>query len=321
MLKMETTQQLASSMINSAREAAIIAAVSTLELMGIDFDRNEVESRVRQKFDYTLEDSGVKNNILGKAFTVDQALNGKLGSAIRNRNWMTNSKTVDSLDFDVNKLRMMCSSKGINQKMRVLNACFNVRRDNARSSSIISCNKLMFDKIQRGEVEIDDSLLDGEVKEENRMDVQHDTTDWKSRYEHLNTKYNEMRKQVTQKYDAWVHKARKVNENMVAMQHQVLNLQRQVQELTEQNNKLNLDFKDKVSALTSSLEWYTNSMNLDSEIKQQLIHQISLIDLNNPLSAIDDLEQIIRDLLTDYEHASNMVIGLIHKCGLEYGYE
>lgn len=177
---MESTQQMVSSIINTSFEAAVVAATSTLELMGIQYDYNEIFTRVKSKFDYVMDDSGVKNNLLGKAITIDQALNGKFGSAIRNRNWMTDSKTVAKLDEDVNKLRMTLSSKGIDQKMRVLNACFSVKRIPGKSSSIIKCTRLMKDKIERGEVEVDDSYVD------EKMEI--DTIDWKSRYDQLEKK-------------------------------------------------------------------------------------------------------------------------------------
>nr|AHF49923.1 truncated NSP3 [Rotavirus A] len=190
MLKMESTQQMASSIINTSFEAAVVAATSTLELMGIQYDYNEVYTRVKSKFDYVMDDSGVKNNLLGKAATIDQALNGKFGSAARNRNWMADTRTTARLDEDVNKLRMMLSSKGIDQKMRVLNACFNVKRVPGKSSSIIKCTRLMRDKIERGEVEVDDSFV------EEKMEV--DTIDWKSRYEQLEKRFESLKQRVNE---------------------------------------------------------------------------------------------------------------------------
>ncbi|ANI85930.1 NSP3 [Rotavirus A] len=313
MLKMESTQQMAVSIINSSFEAAVVAATSTLELMGIEYDYNEVYTRVKSKFDYVMDDSGVKNNLIGKAITVDQALNGKFSSAIRNRNWMSDSRTVAKLDEDVNKLRIMLSSKGIDQKMRVLNACFSVKRAPGKSSSIIKCTKLMKDKLERGEVEVDDSFVD------EKMDV--DSIDWKARYDQLEKRFESLKQRVNEKYNNWVYKAKKVNENMHSLQDVIARQQAYINDLQIHNNKLEKDLQNKVNSLVSSVEWYLRSMELPEEIKSDIEQQINSIDLINPVNAIDDLEQIIRNLISDYDKIFLMFKGLMQRCNYEYVYE
>ncbi|BAJ12156.1 non-structural protein 3 [Bovine rotavirus A] len=313
MLKMESTQQMAVSIINSSFEAAVVAATSTLELMGIEYDYNEVYTRVKSKFDYVMDDSGVKNNLIGKAITVDQALNGRFSSAIRNRNWMSDSKTVAKLDEDVNKLRIMLSSKGIDQKMRVLNACFSVKRAPGKSSSIIKCTKLMKDKLERGEVEVDDSFVD------EKMDV--DSIDWKARYDQLEKRFESLKQRVNEKYNNWVYKAKKVNENMHSLQDVMARQQAYINDLQIHNNKLEKDLQNKVNSLVSSVEWYLRSMELPEEIKSDMEQQINSIDLINPVNAIDDLEQIIRNLISDYDKIFLMFKGLMQRCNYEYTYE
>nr|QEV83935.1 NSP3 [Rotavirus A]QEV83936.1 NSP3 [Rotavirus A]QEV83937.1 NSP3 [Rotavirus A]QEV83964.1 NSP3 [Rotavirus A] len=313
MLKMESTQQMANSIINTSFEAAVVAATSTLELMGIQYDYNEIYTRVKSKFDYVMDDSGVKNNLLGKAATIDQALNGKFGSAARNRNWMVDSKTVARLDEDVNKLRMMLSSKGIDQKMRVLNACFSVKRIPGKSSSIIKCTRLMKDKIERGEVEVDDSFI------EEKMEV--DTIDWKSRYDQLEKRFESLKQRVNEKYANWVQKAKKVNENMYSLQNVISQQQSQIADLQNYCNKLEADLQNKIGSLVSSVEWYLKSMELPDEVKTDIEQQLNSIDTISPINAIDDFEILIRNLIHDYDRTFLMFKGLLRQCNYEYAYE
>nr|ULF48079.1 MAG: NSP3 [Rotavirus A] len=313
MLKMESTQQMVSSIINSSFEAAVVAATSTLELMGIQYDYNEVYTRVKSKFDFVMDDSGVKNNLMGKATTIDQALNGKFGSAVRNRNWMTNSQTVAKLDEDVNKLRMMLSSKGIDQKMRVLNACFSVKRIPGKSSSVVKCTRLMKDKLERGEVEVDDSFV------EEKMEV--DTIDWKLRYEQLEKRFESLKHRVNEKYNHWVLKARKVNENMNSLQNVISQQQAHINELQIYNNKLERDLQSKIGSVVSSIEWYLRSMELSDDIKSDIEQQLNSIDQLNPVNAIDDFESILRNLISDYDRLFIMFKGLLQQCNYTCTYE
>ncbi|BAP91309.1 non-structural protein 3 [Rotavirus A] len=313
MLKMESTQQMATSIINSSFEAAVVAATSTLELMGIQYDYNEVYTRVKSKFDFVMDDSGVKNNLLGKAATIDQALNGKFGSAIRNKNWMSDTHTVAKLDEDVNKLRMMLSSKGIDQKMRVLNACFSVKRIPGKSSSIVKCTRLMKDKIERGEVEVDDSFVD------EKMEI--DTIDWKLRYEQLEKKFEALKIRVNEKYNNWVLKAKKVNENMNSLQNVISQQQAYINELQAHNNKLERDLQSKINSVVSSVEWYLRSMELSDDIKSDIEQQLNSIDQINPVNAFDDFELILRNLISDYDRVFIMFKGLLRRCNYTYEYE
>nr|QJD08107.1 NSP3 [Rotavirus A]QJD08121.1 NSP3 [Rotavirus A] len=312
MLKMESTQQMAVSIINSSFEAAVVAATSALENMGIEYDYQDVYSRVKNKFDFVMDDSGVKNNLIGKAITIDQALNNKFGSAIRNRNWLADTSRAAKLDEDVNKLRMMLSSKGIDQKMRVLNACFSVKRIPGKSSSIVKCTKLMRDKLERGEVEVDDSFVN------ETMEV--DTIDWKSRYEQLEQRFESLKIRVNEKYNNWVIKARKMNENMHSLQNVISQQQAHIAELQVYNDKLERDLQNKIGSLTSSIEWYLRSMELDSEIKADIEQQINSIDTINPLHAFDDLESVIRNLISDYDRLFLMFKGLIQRCNYQYSF-
>nr|AFY98631.1 NSP3 [Simian rotavirus A] len=312
MLKMESTQQMAVSIINSSFEAAVVAATSALENMGIEYDYQDIYSRVKNKFDFVMDDSGVKNNLIGKAITIDQALNNKFGSAIRNRNWLADTSRAGKLDEDVNKLRMILSSKGIDQKMRVLNACFSVKRIPRKSSSIIKCTKLMRDKLERGEVEVDDSFVD------EKMEV--DTIDWKSRYEQLEQRFESLKSRVNEKYNNWVLKARKMNENMHSLQNVISQQQAHIAELQVYNNKLESDLQNKIGSLTSSIEWYLRSMELDPEIKADIEQQINSIDAINPLHAFDDLESVIRNLISDYDKLFLMFKGLIQRCNYQYSF-
>nr|AUV48653.1 NSP3 [Human rotavirus A] len=313
MLKMESTQQMASSITNSSFEAAVVAATSTLELMGIQYDYNEVYTRVKSKFDFVMDDSGVKNNLIGKAATIDQALNGKFSSSIRNRNWMTDSQTVARLDEDVNKLRLLLSSKGLDQKMRVLNACFSVKRVPGKSSPIINRTRSMKEKIERGEVEVDDAFI------EERMEV--DTIDWKSRYDQLERRLESLKQRVHEKYNNWVIKARKVNENMNSLQNLISQQQAHINELQIYNNKPERPLQSKIGSVISSIEWYLRSLELSADIKSDIEQQLNSIDHINPVHAFDDFESILRNLISDYDRIPLMFKGLLQQSNYTYTYE
>nr|AUV48628.1 NSP3 [Human rotavirus A] len=310
---MESTQQMASSIINTSFEAAVVAATSTLELMGIQYDYNEIFTRVKSKFDYVMDDSGVKNNLLGKAITIDQALNGKSGSAIRNRNWMTDSKTVAKLDEDVNKLRMTFPSKGIDQKMRVLNASFSVKSLPGKSSSIIKCTRLMKDKIERGEPEVPDSYVD------EKMEI--DTIAWNPRPDHLEKRFDPLKQRVNPKYNPWVQPAQKVNENMYSLQNVPSQQQPQPAALQQYCNNLDPDLQGKFPSLASSIEWYPRSMELPDDVKNDPEQQLNSIDPINPINAVDDIESSPRNLIQDYDRTFLMLKGLLKQCNYEYVYE
>nr|AUV48641.1 NSP3 [Human rotavirus A] len=313
MLKMESTQQMASSIINSSFEAAVVAATSTLELMGIQYDYNEVYTRVKSKFDFVMDDSGVKNNLIGKAVTIDQALNGKFSSSIRNRNWMTDSKTVARLDEDVNKLRLLLSSKGIPQPMRVLHACSSVKRVPGNPSSIIKCTRLMKEKIERGEVEVDDAFIEDQPPP--------DTIDWNPRYDQLDRRFESLKQRVTEKYNNWVIKARKVNENMNSLQNVIPQQQAHINELQIYNNQPERDLQSKIGSVPSSIEWYLRSMELSDDIKSDLEQQLNSIPHINPVNASDDFESILRNLISDYDRIFIMFKGLLQQSNYTYTYE
>nr|AUV48655.1 NSP3 [Human rotavirus A] len=313
MLKMESTQQMASSITNSSFEAAVVAATSTLELMGIQYDYNEVYTRVKSKSDFVMDDSGVKNNLIGKAATIDQALNGQFSSSIRNRNWMTDSQTVASLDEDVNKLRLLLSSKGLDQKMRVLNACFSVKRVPGKSSPIPNRTRSMKEKIERGEVEVDDAFT------EERMEV--DTIDWKSRYDQLERRLDPLKQRVHEKYNNWVIKARKVNENPNSLQNLISQQQAHINELQIYNNKPERPLQSKIGSVISSIEWYLRSLELSADIKSDIEQQLNSIDHINPVHALDDFESILRNLISDYDRIPLILKGSLQQSNYTYTYE
>nr|BCY23776.1 non-structural protein 3 [Rotavirus A] len=307
---MESTKVMVEGILNTAFESAVVAATSTLELMGIQYDYNEVFTRVKSKFDFVMDDSGVKNNLLGKAVTVDMAINSnKFGSAIRNRNWLTDPRNTAKLDEDVNKLRMMLSSKGIDQKMRVLNSCFSVKRLPDKSSSIIKCSKLMLEKIKRGEVEVSDELID------EKMDVE--VIDWKTKYEELDKRFNTLKLRMREKYESWVVKAKKVTESMNNFQNIIANQQKYIQELQEYNSSLESDIRTRIAAACSSLEWFLHSTELPTEIKQDFEQQLASVDSVSPLTALDDIESIIRNMFIDYDRLYLMFRGLAYRANYD----
>ena len=143
----------------------------------------------------------------------------------------------------------------------------------------------MKDKIERGEVEVDDSYVD------EKMEI--DTIDWKSRYDQLEKRFESLKQRVTEKYNTWVQKAKKVNENMYSLQNVISQQQNQIADLQQYCNKLEADLQGKFSSLTSSVEWYLRSMELPDDIKNDIEQQLNSIDLINPINAIDDIESLI----------------------------
>nr|ARB49221.1 NSP3 [Rotavirus A] len=325
MLKMESTQLVANSIINSSFEAAVVAATSTFELMGVEYDYNEVYTRVKSKFDYVLDDTGVKNNLIGKAYTVDMALNGKIGSAMRNRNWMESTQTVSRLDADVNKLRMLLSSKGIDQKMRVLNACFKVKRIPAKSSSIISMTNLGREKLLRNELEIDDSLIPSDTQSPSAhmstQTMEIDNIDYQAEFEKLKTKFEKFKHHVKEKYDGWLEKAKKTNETMKSLQAIVRQQQETIFAMQIESHKREQNVMLKLQDLKRELQQNFDFAEGDGEVLNEVVECVSScneIDIDLFLS---DVRDTILHTGQGYARTVTMLKVLATQCNLDVSYE
>nr|WBV74420.1 NSP3 [Rotavirus A type 3] len=322
---MDSTQELVKGVINTAFEAAVVAATSTMELMGIEYDYNEVYTRVKSKFDYVLDDTGVKNNLIGKAYTVDMALNGKIGSAMRNRSWMENTQTVSRLDADVNKLRMLLSSKGIDQKMRVLNACFKVKRVPGKSSSIISMTNLGREKLLRNELEIDDSLIPNDNQSSSThistQTMEVDNIDYQTEFEKLKTKFEKFKHHVKEKYDGWLEKAKKTNETMKNLQTIIKQQQEAIFSMQVESYKREQNIMLKLQDLKRELQQNLDLAEGDEEILDEIVECVSNcneIDIDLFLS---DVRDAILHSGLGYARTVTMLKVLATQCNLDVSYE
>ncbi|BAT21085.1 NSP3 protein [Rotavirus A] len=298
---MEATVLATKTIIASAFDCAVAAAKSILIEQGVEFDESELTSKIKCKFDYIMDDSGVKANILGKAATVDLALNGKLASATRNANWMANQYTVAKLDEDVNKLRMMLSSKGINQNTRVLNSCFTVKRNPVKSSSYIVCNKLIKEKLKRGEViEVEDESLDKS---------QSQSEDWQIKYQNLKVK-------IQNKYSSWVAKTKRVLERMNEMEKVIKSQNETIDLMTKQNVEKDEKIKRRLEQVIETLDWKINSKSIPSELKSEYQNELALIASVDVGDMLTEIECFMCRMVEDNSDAVCMLQCLAKRQGL-----
>uniref|UniRef100_A0A2Z6FBH2 Non-structural protein 3 n=1 Tax=Rotavirus A RVA/Raccoon-tc/JPN/Rac-311/2011/G34P[17] TaxID=1935387 RepID=A0A2Z6FBH2_9REOV len=306
---METTVLSVKSILSAAFDCAVATTKSVLDEQGIVYDNAEIEAKIRSKMNLILDDSGVQANLLGKAATIDQALNGKMASANRNANWMTTQYTVAKLDEDVNRLRMMLSAKNIDQKMRVLNSCFKVQRNPNKSSSVITCTKLLKEKLKRGEV------IEVEDQEDVKMEVDtKEEVDWKGKFERARAKFQE-------KYNSWILKAKKVAESVKNMQSIIANQQVMINSYEEKLMQKDMEYKNRIESLISSLEWKLNSRYFEDDIKQDYLQELetfTVIDVND---GVANIEEFIHRLLDDFSDSVSLLKGLTTRFGLTTTFE
>nr|WBV74409.1 NSP3 [Rotavirus A type 2] len=322
---MDSTQELVKGVINTAFEAAVVAATSTMELMGIEYDYNEVYTRVKSKFDYVLDDTGVKNNLIGKAYTVDMALNGKIGSAMRNRNWMENAQTVSRLDTDVNKLRMLLSSKGIDQKMRVLNACFKVKRIPGKSSSIITMSQLGHEKLVRNEFEIDDSLIPNDHQSLNATSstqtMEVDNKDYQLEFEKLKTKFEKFKYYVKEKYDGWLEKAKKTNETVKNLQGIIKQQQETIFAMQMESYRKEQDMVTKLQDLKRELQQNFDFAEGDEEVLYEIGDSVSACNEVDIDLFLTDIKDMLLQSGLGYAKTVTLLKVLATQCNLDVSYE
>lgn len=306
---METTVLAVKSILSAALDCAIATAKSVLDEQNITYDNAEIESKIRCKMNLILDDSGVQANLLGKAATIDQALSGRMASANRNANWMTTQYTVAKLDEDVNRLRMMLSAKNIDQKMRVLNSCFNVQRNPTKSSSIITCTKLLKEKLKRGEV------IEVEDQEDTKMEVDvKDDINWREKFERARTKFQE-------KYNSWVVKARKVTESVKNMQLTIANQQAIINSFEEKLMQKDIEYKTRIETLISALEWKLNSKHFEEEIKQDYLQELETMTVIDVSDGVANIEEFIYKLIDDFADSVILLKGLTNKFGLNIAFD
>nr|UKG23801.1 NSP3 [Rotavirus A] len=298
---METTQQSAASILQSSFDAAVTATLSTLDELGIQYDRDHVVSKVKCKFDYILDDSGVRNNLMGKAYTVDQALERKLGSAQRNRFWMTNAATVQKLDTDVNRLRMLLASKGIDQDTRVLNTCFKVFREPGKSSAKIQCTQLIKEKLQRDEIiVVGEKEAGDEPMETNNSELAVAQFELKQAQERF-TKY---RRNQEDRIRHHVDKEASLTQEIHALKMQVSQLQDQISVLQRRLYKNESSIPDQIKEIRNRMILAVTSLpNLSQIKKEEIMADVISISEVNAVDALSDMSRIFAQIMTDIDEA------------------
>nr|BAS66991.1 NSP3 protein [Rotavirus A] len=301
---METTVLAVKSILSAAFDCAVATTKSILDEQQITYDNAEIEAKIRCKMNLILDDSGVQANMLGKAATIDQALSGRMASVNRNANWMTTQYTVAKLDEDVNRLRMMLSAKNIDQKMRVLNSCFKVQRSPTKSSSIITCTKLLKEKLKRGEV------IEVEDQEDTKMDVDvKEDIDWKGKFERAKLKFQE-------KYNSWMMKARKVADSVKNMQLTIANQQAMINSFEEKLMQKDIEYKTRIESMISALEWKLNSKQFENEIRQDYLQELETMTVIDVNDGVANIEEFIHKLIDDFSDSVSILKGLANKFGL-----
>nr|ANK58249.1 NS3 [Avian rotavirus A] len=301
---METTVLAVKSILSAAFNCAVATTKSILDEQQITYDNAEIEAKIRCKMNLILDDSGVQANMLGKAATIDQALSGKMASVNRNANWMTTQYTVAKLDEDVNRLRMMLSAKNIDQKTRVLNSCFKVQRSSTKSSSIITCTKLLKEKLKRGEV------IEVEDPEDTKMDMDvRENIDWKGKFERAKVKFQE-------KYNSWVVKARKVADSVKDMQLTIANQQAMINSFEEKLMQKDIEYKTRIESLISALEWKLNSKQFEDEIRQDYLQELETMTVIDVNDGVANIEEFIYKLIDDFSDLVLLLKGLTNRFGL-----
>ncbi|ALE20414.1 NSP3 [Rotavirus C] len=112
-----------------------------------------VVARFYENYKESIDDSGVYNACMGRARTVDKALdNSKL--AKRNEDWYTNLATISRIDLELAELKLILSNLGVKREERVLNSMFSVTREEGRSSNTVMLKQNAVKMIEEGKLKI-----------------------------------------------------------------------------------------------------------------------------------------------------------------------
>lgn len=348
------TLHMVKSIFTTALDAALITLKSSFsDITNKNISLDNLESSVCAKFNQIIKDSGVRDNLFGKAKTVDLALSGNLESAIRNENWMKNVDTVGRLDEDVNQLRMLCSAKGLDRKTRVLNSCFSVTSLPGKSSSIIKCNPLFFQKIQRGEIYegtelkvIDPELI--EQFDESMNQVEQAYTRMKLNYDKIlddlieaerkikdledtNILFFEQcceyRNKISRLEDELLLKAEReveLEENNVMFMNKYSELSGKVRRLEDRSSQTDINFElivkeveDMLIQVHSQIESLSVNVRLKCSLQSKLFDIATVCENMNPLCIINRFKYVMNEL------CDNVILinGLASRCGFEVTYE
>nr|QUD20618.1 non-structural protein 3 [Rotavirus C] len=135
----------------SAASASIAKAIK--DAGGSEDFAKYVVARFYENYKNSVDDTGVYNACIGRARTVDKALDDSR-KAERNEDWHTNLETVSRLDLELAELKLILSNLGVKREERVLNSVFSVIREEGRSSNTIMLKQNAVRMIEEGKLKI-----------------------------------------------------------------------------------------------------------------------------------------------------------------------
>nr|BBB44508.1 nonstructural protein 3 [Porcine rotavirus C] len=135
----------------SAASASIAKAIK--DAGGSEDFAKYVVARFYDNYKDSIDDTGVYNACIGRAKTVDKALNDSR-KAERNEDWHTSLETVGRLDLELAELKLMLSNLGVKREERVLNSMFSVIREEGRSSNTVMLKQNAVKMIEEGKLKI-----------------------------------------------------------------------------------------------------------------------------------------------------------------------
>ncbi|EKH1333118.1 hypothetical protein O6P74_005461, partial [Escherichia coli] len=135
----------------SAASASIAKAIK--DVGGSEDFAKYVVARFYDNYKDSVDDTGVYNACIGRARTVDKALDDSR-KAERNEDWHTNLETVSRLDLELAELKLILSNLGIKREERVLTSMFSVVREEGRSSNTIMLKQNAVRMIEEGKLKI-----------------------------------------------------------------------------------------------------------------------------------------------------------------------
>nr|WPS63827.1 MAG: NSP3 protein [Pachyptila rotavirus D] len=145
------TQASAQLMLDISCLTAQYVAKKYLEEQGFTVDVHQLKTDIREKFDVMVTEAGVAQSVMGRARTIDDAINGRCNSAYRNQKYMTTINTIKKLEQDLYNLRLLMDSMDIRKDVRVLSSLFRIR-NSMKSGSVIEVDSSVYDKLEKGEL-------------------------------------------------------------------------------------------------------------------------------------------------------------------------
>ncbi|WLG17105.1 NSP3 [Rotavirus K] len=150
------TQAATEWIFNTAGSAAAAAIAKAIEHAGGSKEFGEyVIARFFDNYKDAVDDSGVYNASMGRARSIDMALEQKYKKVKRNEEWHTNLETVKRLDLEVAEHKILLSTLGMKREDRVLNSLFEVEREEGKSSTRVTLKDNAYQLMEAGRLTIE----------------------------------------------------------------------------------------------------------------------------------------------------------------------